>query len=458
MPALRAGRSRLGKQGLFGLVLILALAAAYTSFLIVQRQQKLREVSRYSLTWFVSQAALEVSRLQGVTAAALVPGSGVDEDDVQLWLDIVVNRVQLFEGGEVAAFVATSAEFSAIVTDFRTAVRAGQAVMEEPATPGRLRRLLALFAALNAPMSRLAAAANTHGGALVAKDQRQLGNLHWLFAAILGALTLCAFSLIGALLRHNRLLAQAREKVEQQNRTLEKRDCELLSQNARIVFLAHHDALTGLPNRLMFHERLEEALAQEGRRDGGIALLCLDLDRFKQVNDTLGHPAGDMLLKAVAGRLLGCVRDGDVVARLGGDEFAVLHRGAGPAEHASDLAQRIVETLGAPYDLGGDRAVVGASVGIAVATSAPCSADMLLRSADLALYRAKADGRGSFCLFESSMDEQMRGGRGPGGAPRAGAKPRVARRGGSGRAARREGAEAARPDARAPRSGDEEHP
>ena len=407
MKPAQAGRSRLVKRGLLGLVLILALAAAYTSSLIVQRQQKLREVSRYSLTWFASQAALEVSRLQGVTAAALVPGSGVNEDDVQLWLDIVTNRVQLFEGGEVAKFVATSAELRAIVADFRRTVHDGRAIMEKPATPERLRRLLALFEALNAPMSRLAATANTHGGVLVAQDQRQLGNLHWLFAAILGALTLCAFSLIGALLRHNRLLAQAREKVEQQNRTLEKRDGELLLQNARIAFLAHHDALTGLPNRLMFHERLEDALAQGGRM-GGIALLCLDLDHFKQVNDTLGHPAGDMLLKAVAGRLLRCVREGDVVARLGGDEFAVLLRGAGPAEHASGLARRIVETLGAPYDLGGDQAVVGASVGIAVATSALCSADMLLRSADLALYRAKADGRGSFCLFESSMDEQMR--------------------------------------------------
>ena len=404
---MQAGSSRLVKQGLLGLVLALALAAAYTSSLIVQRQQKLREVSRYSLTWFASQAALEVSRLQGVTAAALVPGSGVNEDDVQLWLDIVTNRVQLFESGQVAEFVAAPGELHGIVADFRRAVRDGRVVMEETATPGRLRRLLALFEALNAPMSRLAAAANTHGGALVAQDQRQLGNLHWLFAAILGALTLCAFSLIGALLRHNRLLAQAREKVEQQNQTLEKRDHELLSQNARIFFLAHHDALTGLPNRLMFHERLEDALAQGGRW-GGIALLCLDLDRFKQVNDTLGHPAGDMLLKAVAGRLRGCVRDGDVVARLGGDEFAVLQCGAGPTEYASDLARRIVETLGAPYDLGGGRAVIGASVGIAVATSAPCSADLLLRSADLALYRAKADGRGSFCLFESSMDEQMR--------------------------------------------------
>ncbi len=399
--------SRLAKLSLLGMVLVLAVAAAYTSFLIVQRQQALRELSRYNITWLVSQAALEVSRLQGATAAALVPGSGVDEDDVQLWLDIVANRVLLFRSGEVAEFIATSPELGAIVASFRETARAGQAVMDESASPERLRRLLALAGSLNAPMARLAAAANTHGGLLVAQDQQQLSNLHWLFAAILGALTLSAFGLIGALTRHNRLLAQAWERVEQQNQVLERRDHELLSQNARISFMAHHDALTGLPNRLLFHERLEEALEQQRRRGDGLALLCLDLDHFKQVNDTLGHPAGDTLLKAVAERLRECVREGDVVARLGGDEFAVLQCGANQPEHARELAQRIVGALGALYDLDGHRAVVGASVGIAIATPDLSSADMLLMSADMALYQAKANGRGTYFFFEAIMNEQI---------------------------------------------------
>jgi len=399
--------SRLVKLGLLGIVLALVLAAAYTSSLIVQRQQALREVSRYNLTWLVSQAALEVSRLQGVTAAALVPGSGVDEDDVQLWLDIIANRVKLFDGGDVAEFVSTSSELGAIVAHFRETARIGQAIMEESASPEQLRRLLALVTTLNAPMSHLAAAANTHGGELVARDQQQLSNLHWLFAAILGALTLCAFGLIGALTIHNRLLAHARQKVEQQNQIAEKRDHELRTQHAHMFFMAHHDALTGLSNRLLFHERLEEASEQRRRRNDGVALLCLDLDHFKQVNDTLGHPAGDALLKAVAERLLACVRDGDVVARLGGDEFAILQRGVNQPEHATVLAQRMIEALSAPYDLGGDRIVVGASVGIVIANPDLSSADLLMRSADIALYQAKGNGRGTFCFFESVMNEQI---------------------------------------------------
>jgi hypothetical protein len=177
---------RTTKLGLIWLVAALALAAIYTSSLIVQRQRALSEVSRYNLTWLVSQAGLEISRLQG-TAAALAPNSGVDRDDVQLWLDIVANRVRLFDGGEIAAFVATSPKLDAIVAAFRHNVQAGQAAMQGPASPDQLRQVFALADALNAPMARLGAAANAFSGTLVDDDQRQLSRLHWLFAAVLGS-------------------------------------------------------------------------------------------------------------------------------------------------------------------------------------------------------------------------------------------------------------------------------
>ncbi len=167
--------------------------------------------------------------------------------------------------------------------------------------------------------------------------------------------------------------------------------------------LALHDTLTGLPNRALFAQRMEGALA-EVRRGTALAVLCLDLDRFKQVNDTLGHPVGDALLRAVAGRLAGCLRPCDTAARLGGDEFAVIQAPLGRAEDAGALAQRIVRTLSEPYELNGHKAVIGASVGVALASADMADSDQLLKMADMALYRAKADGRGLFRIFESGMD------------------------------------------------------
>jgi diguanylate cyclase (GGDEF)-like protein len=175
---------------------------------------------------------------------------------------------------------------------------------------------------------------------------------------------------------------------------------------AHIAHLARHDQLTDLPNRVFFREELDKNLRR--RRHGEkFAVLCLDLDRFKSVNDTLGHSIGDKLLNAVASRLSGCIDERDFVARLGGDEFAVVQANIGRPEDSSTLAARIIERLGAPYDIEGQQLDIGVSIGLAIAPADGKSADQLLKNADLAMYRAKADGRGSYCFFESEMDARI---------------------------------------------------
>jgi diguanylate cyclase (GGDEF)-like protein len=172
---------------------------------------------------------------------------------------------------------------------------------------------------------------------------------------------------------------------------------------SQIAFLAQHDALTRLPNRVFLAERIEHGLRQADR-GAGFAVLCLDLDRFKAVNDTLGHGIGDGLLREVANRLLACTREGDVVARLGGDEFAViLYRMADPSE-IDPLAARIVDVISAGYDVGGHPISIGVSIGIAMAPADGFTAEDLLRNADTALYGAKSGGRGMSCFFESKMN------------------------------------------------------
>jgi diguanylate cyclase (GGDEF)-like protein/PAS domain S-box-containing protein len=172
---------------------------------------------------------------------------------------------------------------------------------------------------------------------------------------------------------------------------------------ARIAHLAHHDPLTDLPNRSLFRVRLDDALARSRLR-GSFAVLCVDLDHFKFVNDTLGHPVGDALLCAVTTRLLASVRPTDTVARLGGDEFAIIQAdGAGPANTAS-MAERIIAAIAAPFDIEGHHIVIGASIGIAAAPGDAQDADTLLRNADMALYAAKSGDRGHYRFFETEMD------------------------------------------------------
>jgi diguanylate cyclase (GGDEF)-like protein len=178
---------------------------------------------------------------------------------------------------------------------------------------------------------------------------------------------------------------------------------EAYEAEARIAHMAHHDALTGLPNRVLFHDHLEHALLGVRRYNDTLAVLYLDLDHFKNVNDGLGHPAGDKLLQAVAERLRACLRISDMVARFGGDEFAVLQIGlAGPHE-AGALADRIVTLLSEPYDIDGQLVEIGASVGIALAPIDGETAEQLLANADVALYQAKEDGRRTYCFFQPDM-------------------------------------------------------
>ena len=194
---------------------------------------------------------------------------------------------------------------------------------------------------------------------------------------------------------------EAAEEARQQN-------VALIEQESRIRFLAHHDDLTSLQNRFAFRGQIARLLPRVAEEAGAVALLFLDLDRFKDVNDTLGHPVGDLLLLSVAERLGTCVRNTDCVARLGGDEFAVLCLDPEQPQQAEALGARIIEVLSQPYFIQERTISISASVGIAIAEGPDFDADLLLKQADLALYQAKALGRGIHCVFTAEMDEQLR--------------------------------------------------
>jgi len=176
----------------------------------------------------------------------------------------------------------------------------------------------------------------------------------------------------------------------------------------RINFLAHNDSLTGLLNRTKFTEHLKQHVARLERYGSPFAVLFLDLDQFKAVNDSRGHLVGDKLLVQVAKRIRASLRDTDLACRLGGDEFAIILNADCDATHTATVAARLVDVVGKPYEFEDDIVLIGASIGIAVAPINGTRPDQILRNADLALYRAKAEGRGTYRFFESQMDSDVR--------------------------------------------------
>ena len=176
--------------------------------------------------------------------------------------------------------------------------------------------------------------------------------------------------------------------------------------DALIAHMAMHDVLTGLPNRSLLRERLERTLPRASEANI-VALHCLDLDRFKAVNDTLGHPTGDALLRAVAERLQACVRGNDLVARLGGDEFAILQTAITDPAQVAALADRLIAALSQPFEIDSHSVSVGASVGMALAPTDGADGAQLLKNADLALYCSKTEGRGRYRFFEPDMDAKI---------------------------------------------------
>lgn len=187
---------------------------------------------------------------------------------------------------------------------------------------------------------------------------------------------------------------------------LDKRAGKSDNGKVGVRYLAHHDALTGLGNRVHFRDQLIRALGRVDTDGGTLALFFIDLDQFKLVNDTLGHRTGDLLLAAIGDRLGKAAQESEIVARIGGDEFAIIQMIKERPEEAGFLADKIMDAFGTPVDVEGHQLHVGCSIGIALAPVDGNDPDTLLSNADLALYRAEAEGRGHCCFFEADLNQR----------------------------------------------------
>jgi diguanylate cyclase (GGDEF)-like protein len=379
---------------IFGAVTVCFLvASAYIAVLVTERQKVLGDITHYNPAWHASQAVSEFMRLERRLDAFNVQGRGVDKDEVELRFEILLSRAKLLMEGGFQSIIQDDPDQQATLHRLADVLVRMQPLIAELEHPGSVQQALQLLEPLEARLLQLASYAQIRGGERIALDQQELNRLYWIFSGLSLGLILLGLILIGLFSRHNQLLERAHS------------DLHALTND--LAHAAGHDALTGLANRALFHERLAAHLTMWQQTGIRFAALCLDLDRFKSVNDTLGHEIGDALLKVVANRLRNCLRDGDTVARLGGDEFGILQKVTGEREPCTILARRIVERLSAPYSVDGREIVIGASVGIAPVEPDIVSPDQMLKRADLALYEAKSQGRGMFCYFEPSMEARL---------------------------------------------------
>ncbi|MEE1655927.1 EAL domain-containing protein [Microvirga sp. CF3062] len=367
------------------------IAAVYVSVLVVQRQGALRQISVYNPAWEAGQATSEFMRLEQRLAEFASANSKFDKDEVQLRYEILLGRAQILNEGSFKDLLQVNPEHGETLLELQEKLAEVQPLIEEiDQRPEAAREALDILSPLEGPLAQLASASHNHGAALVQKDQQELIRLHWVFSGIAASLILVGVILILLLNRHNRLLGHAHEELH---------------------VLAHQDALTGLPNRVVLRSQLEQALASRRPNGRTIAVSYLDLDHFKDVNDSFGHETGDELLKAVAERLRNCIPavEGQVrnlISRFGGDEFAILQTGISRPDESSALASRVVEALRAPFSVNGQEIFIGTSIGIAL-PQGPVTSSQILKHADMALYHAKADGRGTFRFFETDMDAQL---------------------------------------------------
>jgi diguanylate cyclase (GGDEF)-like protein len=369
------------------------LATVYISTVVFERQHALRRISRYNPTWQASQTLHEFMRLQQCLLEFQASGGATDKDRILFRYEILVGAAKQLSQGTFLAVVARHPELEKNIRDVDSALAAVEPLIANLERPGSLQEALEIVRPIQGKLREFLSVIYNDGAALTSEDEKELTRLHWTFSTLAGSLIFFGVVLIALLGRHNRLLGRAHQRMH--------------SLAADLTHLAHHDALTGLANRVLFRNHLEQALERARREGATVAVLYLDLDLFKDVNDALGHETGDLLLKTVAARLLGCVQDGSIIARLGGDEFAVLPPLTRVPQECAVLASRIVREVGAPYDIDGHEIIIGTSIGIALSDAGPAAADQLMKHADMALYQAKADGRATFRFFEPEMDAQL---------------------------------------------------
>ncbi|HDH0719737.1 TPA: EAL domain-containing protein [Klebsiella aerogenes] len=389
---------------LTAIILSLFIVTGYITYLVHERQSELQKLTRYTDSWSVSQMVSEYMRLEARLSALALSVKGTDRDEVRLRLEIMMSQIELLQQGELGQFIRKSEQRQATVTSLIQILDQLDRQLDTM-TPEQMVTLLHTMSKLDGPMTSLASMTLAQDFDVVNLTHDKIQHLYYIYSVISILLITMCITLGLLILRQNNNLRRAHVRMKLLANDLQLSKEKLQVQNRRLQYDAYHDSLTGMPNRLSFWQRLQEVVNHVKPYHGCAVVMLFDLDNFKDVNDTLGHDAGDKLLQELASRLSFFRKTSETLYRLGGDEFALVSQDLSE-EMALARADVIREKISQPYHIYDSLINIGASIGIVI-SDGESRTDYLYKCADLALYEAKKSGAGNVQVFRDSMLQRL---------------------------------------------------
>lgn len=376
------------------------MVTGYITYLVHERQSELQKLTRYTDSWSVSQMASEYMRLEARLGAMALGVKGSDHDEVRLRLEIMMSQIELLQQGDLGTFIDKDPQRKAIVDQLIRLLDQLDKQLDT-LTPAQLNLILQEMSTLDGPLTSLASTSLALDFNLVNLTHDKIRSLYYIYSAISILLIILCITLGLLMLKQNSSLRRAHVRMKLLATDLQVSKEKLQVQNRRLQYDAYHDSLTGMPNRLSFWQRLQEVVNQVRPYNGSAVVMLFDLDNFKDVNDTLGHDAGDKLLQDLASRLSFFRKASESFYRLGGDEFALVAHDLSE-EMALERAKVIREKISQPYQIYDSLLQMDACIGIVI-SDGESRTDYLYKCADLALYEAKKEGSGNVQVFRPGL-------------------------------------------------------
>ncbi|MEB5920630.1 putative bifunctional diguanylate cyclase/phosphodiesterase [Franconibacter daqui] len=388
---------------LAGIIFFLFISTGYISFLVHERQQELQKLTHYTDSWSAAQLVSQYYRFESWLGLYTIDDT-IKIDDVRLRFDIMLSQSDLLEEGDLGRYIESNKTHYELALQLEKILKYLDGHLEKM-NRAELQAYLKKMHTLDAPLGRLSSGALNKDVNSINNANLKIQTLYYIYSAT-SVLLIILSAILGVLIFYqNRNILKAHLQVKSLAEELQKSKEKLQVQNAKLEYDVYHDSLTDMNNRQLFWENLTTKIALAEKENSAVTVMLFDLDRFKEVNDTYGHDAGDMLLRQISRRLQAMSLTSDTLYRLGGDEFAFLSSGLTESSAVS-RAQKICDSINQPYTIYNAIINITTSVGIVISETERRS-DYLYKFADLALYEAKNEGPGKIKVFRRRMLEKL---------------------------------------------------